>query len=209
MSSDSSPRVFLSASVPLPTRNPIYFATADVLAIRDAVRALAIVVAEEDAELVFGGHPAITPMIRLQVAQTGARVGDRFVLFQSRYFTSDFPRDNASFERVELVDEVPSDREASLLSMRQAMLAGAFDVGLFVGGMEGVEDEYNLFRQLQPDVPAFPIASTGAAAARLFDHDPDLQREHPELRDEISYLSLMRGIVRPGPRSDPTLGARA
>ena len=54
-------RVFLSASVPLPSRNPKYFDTADVIAIRDAVRALIMVVVEQQGQLVFGGHPAITP----------------------------------------------------------------------------------------------------------------------------------------------------
>ena len=200
MSSVAGPRVFLSASVPLPTRNPAYFATADVLAIRDAVRALAIAVAEEKAELVFGGHPAITPMIRLQIMQAGTpRVGDRFVLFQSRFFTPGFSRDNAYFERVELVDDVPNDHDASLLRLREAMLADPFDVGVFIGGMEGVEDEYELFRRMQPATRALPVASTGAAAAAIFKRDPNLQREHPELRDEISYLNLMRGIVRAGP----------
>jgi SLOG cluster3 family len=58
-------RIFLSASVPLPSRNPLYFDTADVIAIRDAVRALTMVVVEQHVQLVFGGHPAITPMIRL------------------------------------------------------------------------------------------------------------------------------------------------
>ncbi len=208
MRSRAGPRVFLSASVPLPTRDPIDFATADVLAIRDAVRALAIAVTEEDAELVFGGHPTITPMIRLQIAPVGSYVGDRFVLFQSRYFTSDFPRENASFKYLELVDEVPGDRRASLLSMRGAMLAGPFDVGVFVGGTKGVEDEYTLFRRLHPDAPALPIASTGAAAARLLEQDAALRRAWPELRDEISYLSLMRGIVRRAPRPDATFGPR-
>lgn len=208
MSSASGPRVFLSASVPLSTRNPIYSATADVLAIRDAVRALAIVVAQDRAELVFGGHPAITPLIRLQVMQGGApSVGDRFVLFQSRRFAPDFPRENASYERMELVDEVPGDRDASLLRLREAMLADPFDVGVFIGGMEGVEDEYRLFRRMQPQAQAFPVASTGAAAAAIFDRDPDLQRDHPELRDEISYLTLMRKIVHAGSATHHTAAA--
>src|SRR5262249_26034402 len=121
--SDFNPlRVFLSASVPLPSRNPAYFATADVVAIRDAIRALTMVVVEERIQLVFGGHPAITPMIRLQIAQTGTPVGDRVVMFQSRYFQRDFPQDNDAFEHVELVDAVPNDREASLRRMRETML---------------------------------------------------------------------------------------
>jgi hypothetical protein len=193
-------KVFLSASVPLPSRNPVYFDTADVIAIRDAVRALTMVVVEQQVKLVFGGHPAITPMIRLQIAQTGTPVGERVVMFQSRYFERDFPQDNDAFEHVELVDAVQNDREASLKRMRESMLADPFHVGLFIGGMEGVEEEYAMFLGLQTGIPAFPIASTGAAAAMLFDRNADLQREHPELRDELSYLTLMRDLINT-PRS--------
>lgn len=188
-------RVFLSASVPLPSRNPVYFDTADVIAIRDAIRALTMVIIEQQLQLVFGGHPAITPMIRLQTAETGTSVGERVVIFQSRYFQRDFPQDNAAFEHVVLVDAVENDQEASLQRMRESMLADPFHVGLFIGGMEGVEEEYAMFLRLQPGVPAFPIASTGAAAAKLFDQNADLQRNHPELRDELSYLTLMRDLI--------------
>lgn len=187
-------RIFLSASVPLPSRNRVYFDTADIIAIRDAIRALTIVIIEQQVQLVFGGHPAITPMIRRQVAQTGAPVGETVVMFQSQYFERIFPKDNAAFERVELVDAIPNDRHASLARMREAMLAGPFIGGFFIGGMEGVEEEFAMFLRTQPGSPAFPIASTGAAAARLFDASPVIQRNHPELRDEISYLTLMRHL---------------
>jgi hypothetical protein len=196
MSDIARPRIFLSASVPLPSRNRVYFDTADVIAIRDAIRALAMVVVEQQLELVFGGHPAITPMIRLQIAETGTPVRDRVLLYQSRYFERDFPRDNIEFERIELIDEIPDDRTASLLHMREAMLAGSLHGGFFIGGMEGVEEEYAMFRRLQPGIPAFPIASTGAAAARLFEADSDLVRDHPELLDEISYVTLMRNLIK-------------
>lgn len=195
LSSTIAHRIFLSASVPLPSRNPMYFNTADVIAIRDAVRALTMVITEQNIQLVFGGHPAITPMIRLQISQSGLPVGERVLMYQSRYFDRVFPDDNAAFEHVELIDAIPGDQAASLASMRAAMLAHSFRSGIFIGGMEGVEVEYAMFRQLHPNIPAFPVASTGAAAARLFDADPDLQRRHPELRDEISYLTLMRSLT--------------
>jgi hypothetical protein len=134
-------------------------------------------------------------MLRLQLEKAGLAVGEHVVVYQSLFFEASFPADNAAFERVELVDAVLNDRKASLLRMREAMLGGLFDLGLFVGGMEGVEEEYQLFRQLHPKTAAFPIASTGAAAANLFDRDPELQRAHPELRNELSYLTLIRELV--------------
>jgi SLOG cluster3 family len=197
-------RVFLSASVPLPSRNATYFNTADVVAIRDAVRALTIVVIEQKAQLVFGGHPAISPMIRLQIAQAGMPVGDRVIMFQSRFFDRVFPDDNAAFERVILTDAVDGDRQKSLVHMRETMLSGSFNCGVFIGRMEGVEEEYEMFRRIQPDVPAFPIASTGAASAILYNSNPTIKREHPELQDEFSYISLMRSLVRPKLSGDST-----
>ena len=197
MNSSTGLRVFLSASVPLPSRDPAYFESADLFAIRDAVRALTMVIVERQIELIFGGHPAISPMIRLQIAETGARVSDRVVVFQSRFFEREFPVDNVAFERVILVDAVQNDQEKSLRRMREVMLEGRFNAGLFIGGMEGVEEEYNLFQKLHGGVPSFPIASTGAAAAIIFQRDKSLQWKHPELRDEISYLTLMRGLTSP------------
>jgi hypothetical protein len=189
-------RVFLSASVPLPSRNAAYFNTADVIAIRDAVRALTIVIIEQKAQLVFGGHPAISPMIRLQISQAGMSVGDRVVMFQSRFFDRVFPEDNAAFERVILTDAVEGDRQKSLVQMRETMLSGTFNCGIFIGGMEGVEEEYEMFRRIQPDVPAFPVASTGAASAILYNANPTIKKQHPELQEEISYITLMRNLVQ-------------
>ena len=42
-----------------------------------------------------------------------------------------------------------------------------FDAAVFLGGMEGVETEYDLFRRVHPNRPAYPVASTGAAARIL------------------------------------------
>ena len=117
------------------------------------------------------------------------------MIFQSRFFARDFPADNTTFEHVELVDAIPNDREASLLRMREAMFEGYFSLALFIGGMEGVEAEYKMFSKRHSNIPAWPIASTGAAAGIIYDSNAGLQRDHPELRDEISYLTLMRDLI--------------
>ncbi len=54
--------VFLSASVPDPKRAPNFAKTADAVAITAAVGALVYVTLGR-RRLVWGGHPAITPMI--------------------------------------------------------------------------------------------------------------------------------------------------
>ncbi|CUW46306.1 SLOG domain-containing protein [Novacetimonas hansenii] len=188
-------RIFLSASIPLPSRNAIYFNTADVIAIRDAIRALTIVIVETGIQLIFGGHPAISPMIRLQIAQAGIPVGDKVVMYQSRFFKREFPEDNKMFERVILTDTVNDNRELSLAHMRNIMMQGPFLGGIFIGGMEGVEEEYKIFCNTNPEVPVFPVASTGAAARNIYYSNPKFQNNYPELQSEISYINLIRRIV--------------
>ena len=35
-----------------------------------------------------------------------------------------------------------------------------FAAGIFIGGMDGLKEEWDLFQQTHPHVPAFPVAST-------------------------------------------------
>jgi hypothetical protein len=158
--------VFLSASLPDPRRHAKYHLTADLMAIRECVRALATVVLSR-TRLVFGGHPAITPLIRL----VGERLGgmSRIRMYQSAFFREHFPADNDRFSDVVVTQAVADDREASLLLMREEMIASEqFGAGVFVGGMEGVEQEFDLFRSQHPNAKLLPVASTGAAARLLF-----------------------------------------
>ena len=62
MVKDGVKNIFLSASVPLPDRDPKYIETADIIAIRDAVIAL-VTVALPNHRIIWGGHPSITPLI--------------------------------------------------------------------------------------------------------------------------------------------------
>lgn len=76
--------IFLSASVPLEERDPKYFKTADVIAIRDSVIALAsAVLANQSYHLIWGGHPSITPLITLVLDRYGLKMSDRVTLYQS------------------------------------------------------------------------------------------------------------------------------
>ena len=184
--------IFLSASIPLPHRDPKYLETADVVAIRDSIRALVSVVVPV-GQIVFGGHPAITPLVRLLVRGMALNVREHVILYQSLFFKPQFPREVSIFEEVRLIEAAANDRDASLAKMREAMISAyTFDAGVFIGGMKGVEIEYDIFRSLHPDKPAYPIASTGAAARILFErYNPDRR----ELMDDLRYLSLFRRLL--------------
>jgi len=87
----------------------------------------------------------------------------------------------------------------------------AFSAAVFIGGMEGVEREFSIFRTFHPQTPAFPIASTGSACEKLLllaaKH---LMREDlvRTLRDETAYSLLMQQLFPVG--HDPgAMGWRA
>jgi hypothetical protein len=181
--------IFLSASVPLPHRDAEYLETVDVVAIRDSIRALVGAVLPK-GKIVFGGHPAITPLMHLLAMQSGHDASKHIVLYQSMYFQSQLLPELEHFADVKFVDAIAGDRDANLSYMREVMIRSErFYAGIFIGGMEGVEVEFEIFRRMQSGALALPIASTGAAALRLFrEHCPD----DTELRDELRYLSLFR-----------------
>jgi hypothetical protein len=186
-------RIFLSVSLPDPQRDPKYCETSDHVAIRDAVRALAMLVLPRHL-LVWGGHPAITPMIRVIAESLEIPLQDHVWLYQSDFFRDQAPPDNKAFEHVVWTPRVDGDRQRSLEVMRHAMLtSGPFDAGVFIGGMEGVEEEFDLFREHQPDARIFPVASTGGAALHLFNRQPESFPK--ELLDEQSYLLLFRRLL--------------
>ena len=179
--------IFLSAGVPDPKRGPGYAATADTVAIGAAVSALVHVTLGRRL-LVWGGQPAITPMIWVVAQDVGVDYGRWVRLYQSRHFEDEFPEDNERFQNVTYTDDIDRDRERSLLAMRERMFSEhAFKAAVFIGGMGGIVHEYELFRRLQPDAAVIPVSSTGGATLEVARRAGAL---HADLFDELDYVAL-------------------
>jgi hypothetical protein len=179
--------IFLSAGVPDPKRGPEYAQTADTVAIQAAVSALVYVTLGRRL-LVWGGHPAITPMIWVVAADLGIDYGGWVKLYQSRHFKDEFPEDNDRFKNVMFSDDVGGDREKSLLAMRKRMFTDhRFAAAVFIGGMGGIVDEYDLFHNLQPNAAVLPIVSSGGAALKV----AELMGNVPsDLGNDLDYVAL-------------------
>lgn len=159
--------IFLSASVP--TKGRLGYETADSYLIREAVSAFVEVVLGRRL-LVWGGQPGITPMIWAAAESLGVGYSENVRLFQSRYFEDRFPEDNLKYKNVTLVDAIPDDKDASLARMRDEMLSSEqFEAAVFIGGMEGVLLEFELFRTRWPDARVVALPSPGGTARELFD----------------------------------------
>lgn len=180
--------IFLSASVPLPDRDPKYHDTADIIAIRDAVVSLASVILPTH-RLIWGGHPSITPIIYHVIYRLGLNVQDHVTIFQTKFFEHIFPEDNNQFENV-IQTENMGEKDSSLLIMRNAMFSYCkYEAGIFIGGMDGVEAEFELFKEFHPTAKLLPMASTGAAAKLIYNkYDFDNIR----LLNDYAYSSFFK-----------------
>jgi hypothetical protein len=186
--------LFLSASVPLPKRDERFLRTADIVAIREAVKGLVDAIVPTGT-IVFGGHPAITPLVALLLRSHGESARKRVVLYQSAYFSRKFVDENAEFVDFRLVPAVAKNRQRSLAKMRKRMIEDTkFDAAVFIGGMKGVIDEFEMFKSAHPDAQRWPVASTGAAALELFDRDGKPYAKL--LAKEMTYSTMFRSLIR-------------
>mgnify|MGYP006382117231 CR=1 FL=1 len=160
MASTEIKNIFLSASIPLPERDAKYIDTADIIAIRDAVIALSTVVLPHH-RIIWGGHPSITPLIYFVMKKLDLNIQEHVTIYQSRLFEKFFPDDNNKFKNIVLTDAVENDRDKSLYHMRERMLSESdFSAAVFIGGMDGIEVEYQMFKEKYPNALMLPIAST-------------------------------------------------
>ncbi|MDZ3798096.1 MAG: hypothetical protein U0T03_04760 [Xanthomonadales bacterium] len=173
--------IFLSSSVPEHGRGNFY-ESADPFLIQFAVREL-LTVCLGRRRVVWGGHPSITPMVHAVCKDFGMEFEPPVVLYQSRFFENRFPEDNKYFETV-LVDGVEGDLANSLVALRRAMLSRPIQAAVFIGGMEGIFQEYAMFQELHgPNANAVALGAPGGAARQLAEdallngnRDPDLDR---------------------------------
>jgi SLOG cluster3 family len=254
--------IFLSASEPNRSRDENYW-PGNLLHIREAVRAFCAHVLPH-YPLVYGGHPAITPLVdqiaarmnleaRADQERTGNRDQERksslppkILMFRSDlYINPPNAREDVFVTPDERMAVTPAHEEhgeraapdggwrnASLLRMRYEMLGrpgpypvhpyfermtdrlgGArehvmktyeFSGAVFIGGMEGVEHEFNIFRSFHPTTPAYPIASTGSACTDLFERvRPYLTSEQTTgLEDKEAAYSLLMQDLFPIPSAE-------
>ncbi|MCP4548478.1 MAG: hypothetical protein GY835_18630 [bacterium] len=208
------PAIFLSASVPYLREpedvqpgftvedNRWLVASAKPQRIREAISHLCRFAFRRNVDLVFGGHPAITPMVLESARRFGGEERKRVVVFQSLFFQEKIPRETFELARWELGTPLwtaprENDRWQSLTWMREAMIASPNLISaIFIGGMEGLFEEAEIFRREKATRPCFAVGSTGGAAAELLACDGFYQEAAglDTLGETLSYPLVMRRI---------------
>lgn len=209
--------IFLSASIPLENRHQKYFETADVIAIRDAVISLASILLLKN-RIIWGGHPSITPLIYYVVEKTienkvsfkgeslqnpnnlkekvetivRKEIQKHVKLYQTLFFKNLFPPDNNKFENIVFTEDT-GEIQSSISLMRKKMLTeNKYVAGVFIGGMEGIEEEYKLFKEFHPKAVVLPLASTGGATKILYNEVVPESEKNDRFESDYGYMSLFQ-----------------
>ena len=210
--------IFISASFPQQDRDEIYFKGTYPLNITDAVLAVTRGIFNQKGKVVFGGHPTISPLI-LSIGTDFLSIYDEselpFVyIYQSKLFEKKISEYTQTLVKEKIgeirwVEAVENNREKTLEKMRRQMLEETSPIaGIFIGGMEGIIEEFNLFMEIFPRNPLYPLGSTGGAARQLFERQLitlekwefewhyDLPDLFQELKNSNTYPSLTKKILK-------------
>jgi hypothetical protein len=163
--------VFLSASVPAEVAG-----TPGAQRVYDLVGAVVRALFAAGVEVVFGGHPTITPLVhRLAREQAGAP--PRIALYQLERFRSDAPpetQDAAVLGPAHWMGEPAADIADDLAALRAAMVeragAAVFIAGKtagFRGARPGIRDEFERFRARHPAAPVYLVGGAGGETGRI------------------------------------------
>jgi len=192
-----------------------YASKADSHEIAAAVKALAGAVFQQGWHLIFGGHPAVSPLILMIAREYGEK--NRVVIYQSEYFTHHMsPATRAltqeGFGQIAWVPNVvtemppgpddsvdPTKCPDSLSAMRKRMIMHPSVSGLvLVGGDTGLRQEIDLFRTARRGLPIIAIGAPGGIARELVP-ESRIPGMAPALKNALAtsrnYLTLATKIV--------------
>lgn len=194
--------IFLSASIPDKNRWDGKYQSFEIT---DAVVALTRIILQNGGSLVTAVHPTISPLLLFVAAEQLRENDQRIIIYQSEVFKDILPAATKSFEangfakiiwtkRCNSEPANPVQAPESLKFMRNQMLIESKPIAaVFIGGMNGILDEYKMFHGLYPQAPTYAFGQPGGEAKKLVAKSPH------HLCDELSascvYPTLARHIV--------------
>lgn len=184
---------FMSGSIPDPVRWKGAF---EPLEITDAIVSFARTCLIQGHKIVTAAHPTLAPLLLYVAAELPRQEQVSIRIYQSLLFEDILPTATRRFEAEgigEIIwteaaageEPVPGKWDESLRIMRLQMLHDTKpDAAVFVGGMEGINQEFNLFRREFPNRPTYALGHPGGEAANLD------TRHTGELRQSLAQGNL-------------------
>ena len=185
--------IFLSASVPYKGRE--YYGTENVFAIREAIIAFTTVCVQYGIRFDFGGHPAITPLVWQVAMHTSEGKTPLIDIYQSSIFGNKIPKEVSNFEKVHFTEAVGNSIKESVIRMREIMFSeNKTECAIFIGGMDGIIQEYEMLKERYPYARYYALSSTGGASSHLYDI---IGKDMSILSDSYAYMSIFKTLLYP------------
>lgn len=199
----ASKTIFLSGSIPDTSR---WDAPFDALEITDAVVSLARVCLTRRHRLVTAAHPTLAPLLMYVAAELPPSQDAQILVYQSLLFEDVLPTATRRFEADGIGSinwteaavgdaPVPGQWNQSLRIMRERMLEDTEPTAaVFVGGMDGIREEFSLFHEMFPTRPTYALGRPGGAAAEI--PNPHSEELLEALASDSSYPSLWNKVLQ-------------
>ena len=187
-------KILLSASVPSKQRDEKYLKIKNAqIQIEEAVISLSRNIFQAGGQVIFGGDPSISPLVQMVASEysinrdienhmRNEKEAKPINIFQSKAYENYIPKEtfallSLGYAEIFWIDAIQGEKfnpkineeqcKKSLNHMRREMIKRNIDAFVCIGGMEGVEEEFNLFRECNPEKPVYILKSTGGASKIL------------------------------------------
>ena len=188
----SRSKIFLSAGIPDEGREG--FDTINRSATAGAVMAFTRVCAEYNIPFYFGGQPAITPLVWSVAKDFSKKEKPLITIYQSKFFEGKTLHEIDYFENIVWTEKVENNLAASIENMRKQMFCENETVAaVFIGGSNGIRDEYELLKDISPQTRMLPFASTGGVSKMMYDRE---KIDEPELTESFAYYQIFKDLLK-------------
>lgn len=185
-------KIFLSAGIPSEGREG--FDTINRSATAGAVMAFTRVCAEYNIPFYFGGQPAITPLVWSVAKDFSKEERPLITIYQSLFFEGKTPREVDYFKNIVWTKKIEGDLPASIKAMRNQMFSENETVAaIFLGGSNGIRDEYKLLKDISPQTRMLPFASTGGVSKKMYESE---KIDEKELTESFAYYQIFKDLLK-------------
>lgn len=178
-------KLFLSTSIP--SLNSSFNENFDSIAYRDSIINLAEYCVENGIHIVTCIHGVPIDLITHTLKKLKVNIKDYLTVVHSSFFTKETSNDYLKVIQTS-ADNIPK----ALAELRKTVfMENDFDYALFIGGMQGVIDEYEYLKDT--NIKLVPIGTVGAAAAQIC---KNYNITDKDLISNFKFASVFRNVLK-------------
>ena len=198
-------RILLSASHPRGERARAFRPYSHPHIDLAAAAVIEAIIERPDVVLRFGGHPSITPLVLDLANSYPGQQGERIELVYSAFFAhqyTDEMRRLAAIEGVSTTEtpraeapDVAAARASSLTTMREILTQPKIDGVFFIGGMDGLDEEFATVSERHPRALLYCFLAPGGRAATLSSRTEDASQRLRAISGSAYLLSSRDAVA--------------